>query len=91
MNVELLFEIANALYLVGTILLTIGIIKNKDTLYGFNPYGSLIKAFATIITSIALIKLELYTASIILIPTLVFWIITSFYSFRDKRIIDRRR
>ncbi len=84
MNTGLIFSLANALYLVGTIFLIGRVVKNRNSLKDFNPYGSLINFIGMVVNSIALISLSFYVTVIISIPTMLFWLIAAVYSFWSK-------
>jgi len=85
MNTELLFSIANLLYLVGTIFLIKRVIKNRDSLKDFDQYGSLINFIGMVINIMALIGLGYYITVMISIPTMLFWMLVSIYSFKNRR------
>lgn len=87
MNSELLFGIANLLYLAGTIFLIRRVIKNKDALKDFDPHGSLINFIGMLINVLALTGLEYYTTVMISTPTMLFWMLVSIYSFKNRRQI----
>lgn len=84
-TIELLFNIANISFLIGTILLTRRIIKNRNVLRDFDAYGSSLNVIGMTITVIALVELRFYTTIIISLPTLMFWTIASIYSFRNNK------
>lgn len=85
LNVEILFNLANFAYLIGTILLTKRIIRNRNALKDFDSYGSMINTIGITINIIALIGLNYYITVIVLLPTLIFWGIVSIYSFRNRK------
>ncbi len=80
-----LFSIANLFYLVGTILLSKKVMKNRNTLNDFDVYGSITNAAGMMVTTYTLIGLESYVAAIVSVPTMLFWIMTSVYSFKNRR------
>lgn len=86
MNAGLLFSLASMLYLAGTILLARKVIKNRDALKDFDYFGSALNATGMTASAVALIGLKLYVATIISIPTLLFWIIAAIYSFKNRRL-----
>ena len=86
MNMELLFNLANLFYLAGTFLLARKVIKNREALKDFDPYGSAINFFGMTIMAFAYIGLMSYTAAIISIPTLLFWAVAAIYSFKNRKI-----
>lgn len=85
MNVELLFSLANLFYLVGTILLARKVIKNRDALKDFDPYGSIVNVVGMIIMASGLIDLKSYVAAVISLPTMLFWAVAAIYSFKNRR------
>lgn len=84
MNLEILFNIANLAYLIGTLLLTRRVVKNRNTLSDFDFHGSLLNVVGMLASAFALIELRLYFSLLILIPTLLFWMMTSIYSFKNN-------
>lgn len=86
MNIELLFSLANLFYLVGTVFLTIRLVKNRDMLKDFDPYGSIINFTGMVINVLALIGLGYYITVMISMPTMIFWLIASIYSFKNRNV-----
>lgn len=83
-DIELLFNLANFCYLIGTLLLVRRVIKNRDALKDFDPYGSFINLIGMLINGIALIGLGMYVTIIISSPTMAFWAIAAIYSFKNR-------
>lgn len=81
---ELLFSIANILFLTGTVFLIRTVIKNRNTLSDFNPSGSLLNFSGMLINTFALVGLGYYTTVIISAPTMLFWAIASIYSLKNR-------
>lgn len=86
MNNELLFSLANLFYLSGTILLSRKVIKNRNTLKDFDLYGSTTNFVGMIVSVFALVELKSYIATIISLPTVLFWAIVAIYSFKNGRM-----
>lgn len=86
MDAGLLFSLASLLYLAGTILLARKVIKNRDALKDFDYYGSALNATGMTASVIALIGLKLYVATILSMPTLIFWMMAAVYSFKNRRL-----
>lgn len=84
MNTELLFSIANLLFLVGTIFLIKRVIKNRESLKDFDPLGSLINFIGMTINIMALIGLGYHITVIISMPTMIFWMLVSIYSSKNR-------
>lgn len=82
---ELLFNIANISFLIGTILLTRKVVKNRNVLRDFDAHGSSLNVIGMIVSVIALTELKFYTTIIISLPTLIFWVIASIYSFKNNK------
>lgn len=91
MSTNLLFILANLLYLVGTVFLTKRVIKNRNALNDFDFYGSSINFIGMMITAYAFAKLESYVAIIISIPTMTFWAIVAIYSFKNRKVKIRQQ
>lgn len=85
MDIELLFSMANIMYMVGTIFLIRRVIKNRNALKDFDSFGSLINFIGMLINIFALIGLTYYITVIISTPTMIFWLVVSIYSFRNRR------
>lgn len=85
MNVELLFSIANLLFLIGTIFLIRRVIKNRNSLKDFDSIGSLMNSVGMLVNILALIELGYYTTIVISTPTMIFWAMVSAYSFNNRR------
>lgn len=87
MNVELLFSIANTLYLFGTIFLIRRVAKNRNALKDFDPLGSIINFVGMLVNIFALIELGYYMTVLISAPTMLFWLVAAVYSFKSRRQI----
>ena len=84
MGIEILFNLANLCYLIGTLLLIRRVIKNRNTLKDFDPYGSSTNFIGMAINAFALAGLGMYTTIIISLPTMVFWAMVALYSFKNR-------
>lgn len=83
-NIELFFNLANLCYLTGTLLLIRRVIKNRNSLKDFDPYGSTTNFIGMTVNCIALAMLGMYTTIIISSPTMAFWAIAAIYSFKNR-------
>ena len=83
-NIELIFNLANLCYLIGTILLIRRVLKNRNNLKDFDPYGSSTNFIGMAINALALAGLGMYTTIIISSPTMAFWAIAALYSFKNR-------
>ncbi len=86
MNTELLFSLANALFLLGTLFLLKGVIKNRAALKDYDFLGSIINFVGMSTSLVALAALAYYTTILISLPTTIFWGIASIYSFKNRKI-----
>jgi len=84
MNTDLLFALANFLYLLGTIFLIKRLIKNRNALNDFDFYGSIINVMGMTITAYAFIEIKSYIAAVISIPTMLFWAMAAVFSFKNR-------
>lgn len=84
MSIDLLFALANFMYLFGTIFLIKRLIKNRNSINDFDFYGSLINVMGMGITAYAFIEIKSYIAAIISIPTMLFWAMAALYSFKNR-------
>lgn len=83
-NIELFFNLANFCYLIGTLLLIRRVIKNRNALKDFDPYGSSTNFIGMTINCLALVGLGMYTTIIISTPTMAFWAMVAIYSFKNR-------
>lgn len=84
MDGEFFFNAAYATFLVGTLLLTRTILKNRGALKDFDVYGSLLTFFGMIFSGIAVLTNGIYISFILLLPTLIFWGMAFFFSASNK-------
>ena len=82
-NVELIFDIANVVFLIGTSLLIHAIYKNRNVLRGFQPIGSLLTLIAMSFIQFNYWQMGMLKSFIFSLPTVAFWILASVYSIRN--------
>ena len=73
MNVELFMVLANITFLCGTSFLFLKVIKNRDSIKDFDKVGSGLTFVGMIFSTIALVILNMWTAILFSIPTILFW------------------
>jgi len=83
MNVEMVFDIGNAVCLVGTVLLIYAIFKNRNVLKGFQPIGSLLTFIAMSFFEFNYYQMCMWKSFLFSLPTVALWFVTSFYSIRN--------
>ncbi len=79
---DIFMNVANALFLLGTLLLAAKVLKNKSSLKDFDFIGSFLTFLGSISMAIALWIMSVYFAFILSIPTVIFWGISGYYSRR---------
>ncbi len=84
MSTDLLFALANMLYLFGTIFLIKRLIKNRNSINDFDFYGSSINFIGMAVTAFAFIGIKSYIAVVISIPTMLFWMMAAVFSFKNR-------
>ena len=82
MSAETFMNIAKSLFLVGTLLLSRKVLKNKNMLKDFDLNGSILTCLGTLSMIVALALLNAWVSVVIAIPTILFWGVVSMYSFK---------
>lgn len=77
---ELLFNIGNALFLLSSYPMIKAAIKNKNSLNGYSFKGSLLTSAGMLCMIIGFLYLKLYLTAVIAVPTLMYWIIVTYYN-----------
>jgi len=85
MNAEIYMILANTMFLFGTSFLFVKIVKNRDSLKDFDITGSFLTFFGMCFATIALVILNMWTAILISIPTLLFWLFAFLFSTRSQK------
>lgn len=85
MDSDILMNIANMLFLTGTIRLALKVIKNKSTLKDFDFSGSLLTFGGSVVMAIALFQMGVLMAFLMALPTIMFWGLAAYYSFQGKK------
>jgi len=82
-NVEMVFDIGNAVCLIGTLLLIYAIFRNRNVLRGFQPAGSLLTLIAMLCFEFNYYQLSMWKSFLFCLPTVALWVVASFYSIRN--------
>jgi hypothetical protein len=80
---EDVFAIANALIAIGTVPLLLKVLRNKDSLKDFDLKGSLLTTTALGMMGLGYQKLGMFSSLLLLMPTLSYWAIISFYGTKS--------
>lgn len=85
MNViETLFNISNALFLVGTLMLIRAIVKNRTILRGFSLLGSFLTLIAMMVVVTAEGLMGMTLSVILAVPTVAYWGLATIFSLYNK-------
>jgi hypothetical protein len=82
-NIELIFDIANIVFLIGTLFLIHAIYKNRNVLRGFQPVGSLLTLIAMSFIQFNYYQMDMWKSFIFSLPTTTLWLLASVYSIRN--------
>jgi len=85
MNAEIYMIVANVVFLCGTSFLFLKIIKNRNSIKDFDILGSFLTFSGMIFATAALIELKMWTAIVISIPTMSFWLFAFIFSFKSRK------
>lgn len=88
-SIELIFDIANLVFLAGTSLLIYAIVKNRNVLKGFQPIGSLLTLIAMSFVQFNYYQMDMWKSFAFALPTVALWALASAYSIRN--FIKNRR
>lgn len=93
----MVFDIGNAVCLIGTMLLIYAIFKNRNVLKGFQPIGSLLTLIAMSFFEFNYYQMGMLKSFFFCLPTVALWLMASLYSirnwfrnYREIRIWQRR-
>jgi len=84
MNAELYMMLANIVFLFGTTFLFLKVIKNRNSIKDFDKTGSGLTFFGMIFSTAALVDLNMWTAILISLPTIIFWLFAFIFSVKSK-------
>ena len=79
-TIEIIFGIANMLFLIASYPMIKKALENRDSLKGFSFTGSLLTVLGMIAMICGFLYLQTYTSILLAIPTLVYWIIVTWYN-----------
>jgi len=74
---EDLFIMANIIFTIGTTLLFLKVIRNRNTLKDFSLQGSVLTMVAILFMVAGFLTLRMYVSALFLIPTMLFWVFVS--------------
>lgn len=84
MSAELFMTLANVVFLCGTSFLFVKIIKNRNSIKDFDKTGSFLTFIGMCFSAISLYELNMWTAILFSVPTLLFWLFAFLFSFKSK-------
>lgn len=79
---EIIFGVGNMLFLIASYPMISKALKNKASLKGFSFFGSLLTSLGMATMIIGFVYINVYTSAIIAIPTLLYWVIVTYYNRR---------
>lgn len=82
-TIDILFGIANVLFLLASYPMIKEAIKNRNSLRGFSFSGSLLTFLGMFVTILTFIYLKTYTTVLLATPTLIYWGLVTWYN-RNK-------
>lgn len=82
--VDVLFSIANGLFLIAVYPMIRAAIKNRNSLRGFSFIGSFLTFLGMFTILLAYLRLHSYLAALLAIPTLLYWGTICWYN-RSKK------
>jgi len=83
--IEILFILANAAFLGGTLMLARRVFKNRGSIKDYDPTGSLINFIGMTISGIAFYLSGLGTTVLLILPTWAFWGMAFVFSYKHHR------
>jgi hypothetical protein len=81
--VDIVFDIANVAFIIGSGLLIYSINKNRNILKGFQPVGSLLTLTAMSFVQYAYVIMGNWLSFFLSLPTVILWAFASIYSIRN--------
>jgi len=88
-NLDLIFDAANVVFLIGSLLLIWSIYKDRNVLKGFQPMGSILTFVAMCMVQFNYFQMENAVSFLFSLPTVALWALASGYStynyFRNKK------
>jgi hypothetical protein len=84
MNAQILFDISNIFFLIGTSLLIRSVLKNKKILNGYDWLGAVLTLIAMLIVEGAYILLNFWVSLLFSLPTVAYWFLVTVYSIKNK-------
>ena len=84
MNVEMLFNIANFIGLISTILMIHSILKKRKELKGFTKLSCFLTLITIFIIDIGYIQLRFFIALLLSLPTDILWILIFICTFKNE-------
>lgn len=85
MNPEYIFTSANVVFTIGTFLLFLKVVKNRNMLNDFDVVGSGLTAIALVLMVAGFIYISMYISVLFMLPTLAFWVFVTVYSMKKYK------
>jgi hypothetical protein len=86
---EIVFNLANFLFFIGSLPLIYGVIKNRDGLRGYNFYGTFLTLSALITIDIAYVMMGYWTSLALSLTTDAYWIFAFAFVIKEKLLYRR--
>ena len=79
-NAMWFFNIANSLFLVGSVILIISVIRNRNVLKGYGLAGPVMTFCALVCCGSGYALLRNWLSLLLILPTVVYWALVVFYN-----------
>jgi len=76
------FNVANFLFLIGSTILIISVIRNRNVLKGYGATGPTLTLGALFCCSASYVLLKNWVSLLLLIPTMIYWALVVFYNIK---------
>lgn len=81
---ELVFNLANLLFFIGSLPLIYGVIKNRNGLRGYNLYGIFLTVSALITLTIAYVMMGYWVSLSLQFTTNAYWIFAFVFLIKER-------
>jgi hypothetical protein len=88
-DINILFDIANVAFLVGTILLIRAVLKNRKILNGYDPTGSFLTLFALLVCEVCYLAMGNLVSVLLSTVTIAYWVLA--FAFSVRNLLQERR
>jgi hypothetical protein len=86
---EIIFNLANFLFFIGSLPLIYGVIKNRNGLRGYNLYGTFLTVSALITLTVAYVMMGYWVSLSLQFTTDAYWIFALAFTIKEKLLYRR--